>query len=61
MIIGNGVMSQEAIELWDRRAEALEAGHVLMQEKPDPELWTEEELRLWRYATAISARLDKLN
>ena len=61
MIIGNGAMSQEAIKLWDRRAEILEAGHVLLQEKPDPGKWTEEDRRLWRYASAISARLDKLN
>ncbi|MFM1814610.1 MAG: hypothetical protein RLZ98_1305 [Pseudomonadota bacterium] len=61
MIIGNGTMSQDAIRLWDKRAEVLEAGHMLMQEKPDPEQWTEEERRIWRYATAISARLDKLN
>lgn len=39
---------------------ALKAGTVLLAHKPDRHLWTKDEFRVWRYATAISHRLDKL-
>lgn len=52
--------SSEAAAVWTRRAHALKAGRMLLTDKPDRNLWTHHEFRIWRYATAISHRLDKL-
>lgn len=51
----------EARHLWAKRVDALKAGSILLAEKPDRELWSDKELRLWRYATAISRRMERLN
>lgn len=50
----------EAAARWTRRSEALEAGTILLSSKPDRELWTHEDLRLFRYAMAVTQRMDKL-
>jgi hypothetical protein len=50
-----------AMVIWDRRANALEAGFKLMEKKPDDRAWTEGDRRLWRYALAVSKRLERLN
>lgn len=47
--------------IWDRRASALEAGFQLMEKKPDDRAWTDGDKRLWRYAIAVSKRLERLN
>lgn len=47
--------------IWDRRANALEAGFKLMEKKPDDRAWSEDDKRLWRYALAVSKRLERLN
>lgn len=52
--------SSESIALWSRRANALRASSSLLADKPNWESWTDREYRIWRYATAISHRLDKL-
>lgn len=54
-------VSPEAKAVWQRRADALAAGALLMDEKPDPDDWTLEDLRTWQYAMAISRRLEKLH
>ena len=54
-------MSGAARSLWTRRADALKAGTSLMVKKPDREGWTEDELRVWRYAMAISRRMERLH
>jgi len=51
----------EAAVRWNRRGDALEAGSRLMSVKPDPAEWTDEERRLWRYALAVSRRLEKIH
>ena len=51
----------EALVLWSRRADALKAGSILLSEKPEREYWTHEEYRVWRYARAISRRMDRLH
>lgn len=51
----------EAVELWTRRADALKAGTMLVSEKPDREDWTADEVRTWRYAAAISRRMNRLH
>lgn len=53
--------TDRATEMWDRRADALEAGTVLLNTKPNHRDWSREEWRIWRYALAISRRLDKLH
>ena len=50
-----------ATVIWDRRANALEAGFKLMEKKPDDRVWTPNDWRLWRYAIAVSKRLERLN
>lgn len=50
-----------AMVIWDRRANALEAGFKLMEKKPDDRAWSEGDKRLWRYALAVSKRLERLN
>lgn len=50
-----------ATVIWDRRANALEAGFKLMEKKPDDRVWTSNDWRLWRYAIAVSKRLERLN
>jgi hypothetical protein len=32
-----------------------------MCDKPDPDEWTDEDRRLWRYALAVSRRLEKIH
>jgi hypothetical protein len=59
-IIRNPHSSASALALWNQRAHALRAGTDLLTVKPDRENWTDREFRLWRYATAISHRLEKL-
>lgn len=54
-------MSGPARELWIRRADALKAGTTLMATKPDRDGWTDDELRVWRYAMAISRRMERLH
>ena len=54
-------LTPRAAEGWGRRADALEAGTVLMSEKPDEDDWTKKEFRAWRYAMAVSRRLEKLH
>lgn len=49
-----------AVALWSKRADALRASTDLLADKPNSEQWTDHEFRIWRYATAISHRLDKL-
>lgn len=53
--------SPEAVELWTRRADALKAGTMLVSEKPDREEWTQHDVRTWRYAAAISRRMNRLH
>lgn len=50
-----------AVALWNRRALALKESSSLLADKPDQDDWTDGEYRMWRYATAISRRLEKLN
>ncbi|MEZ5923784.1 MAG: hypothetical protein R3D57_05305 [Hyphomicrobiaceae bacterium] len=50
-----------ATTIWDRRANALDAGFKLMEKKPDEKAWTDNDWRLWRYALAVSKRLERLN
>lgn len=52
---------EKATALWDRRADALEAGTILLNSKPNHREWSQEDWRTWRYALAISRRLDKLH
>ncbi len=51
----------EAQSLWLRRVDALKAGSILLAQKPDRRRWSRAELRVWRYATAISRRMERLN
>lgn len=51
----------EAKHLWLRRVDALKAGSVLLAEKPDRALWSDRDVRIWRYAAAISRRMERLN
>lgn len=59
-MIGNPNTSPVAVALWSKRAHALKAGTHLLTDKPNREQWSDRELRIWRYATAISHRLHKL-
>ena len=47
-------------QLWQRRAEALAAGSLLLEHKPDREQWTRRDRRVYVYALAISRRIEKL-
>lgn len=49
-----------AAKLWSRRADALEAGTILLRDYPDRATWSAEQRRLMRYALAVSRRLEKL-
>jgi len=60
-MIGAPNLTPEAQALWLRRAEALLAGTVLLDAKPDSSVWTPGERRIYRYAKAISQRMDKLH
>lgn len=51
----------EARHLWLKRVDALKAGSNLLAEKPDRALWSHKDMRVWRYATAISRRMERLN
>ena len=55
------VLSARAVALWERRGDALKAGSVLLEEKPDHEAWTPAERRVFFYASAVSRRLEKLH
>lgn len=59
-MIPNPHTSPVAVALWSKRAHALRASTNLLTIKPNRELWSDREYRLWRYATAISHRIDKL-
>ncbi len=54
-------LEDDAAARWSKRGNALEAGSRLMSDKPDPCDWTDEERRLWRYALAVSRRLEKIH
>jgi hypothetical protein len=65
---GSGMMhlrdrmtSPEARELWARRVDALKEGTLLVSAKPNREEWTDEDYRIWRYASAISRRIGRLH
>lgn len=59
-MIRNPNTSPAAVALWSKRAHAMKEGTDLLTDKPNREQWSDQELRIWRYATAISHRLDKL-
>lgn len=61
LAIRNSTTSPSALALWHRRADALREITNLLAAKPDHVSWTEREIRIWRYATAISRRLHKLH
>jgi hypothetical protein len=61
MVLRGRKSKPEAVVLWTRRADALKAGSILLTEKPDREVWTHEEVRIWRYARAISSRMDRMH
>lgn len=61
MLIKITTRKPEAQSLWLRRVDALRAGSILLERKPDRALWSRHELRVWRYATAISRRMGRLN
>jgi hypothetical protein len=54
-------LETEAAARWNKRGDAMEAGTKLMCDKPDPDEWTDEDRRLWRYALAVSRRLEKIH
>jgi hypothetical protein len=54
-------LEDEAAALWNRRGDALDAGTRLLTEKPDREWWTREDYRVWRYAMAVSRRIEKIH
>lgn len=54
-------LETDAVARWNKRSEALEAGSKLMSDKPDSDEWTNEDRRLWRYALAVSRRLEKIH
>ena len=61
MLIKDRRMTGSARVLWTRRADALKAGTNLVVAKPDRDGWTEDEFRVWRYAMAISRRMERLH
>jgi hypothetical protein len=61
LAIRNSNTTPSAVALWHKRAHALREGSILLSDKPDRISWTDRELRIWRYATAISHRLHKLH
>lgn len=60
MILKDRKLSPAATARWHRRSEALEAGNVLLSRKPDRDHWTPEDFKLFRYALAVTLRMDKL-
>ncbi len=60
LVMKDRKLAPEAEARWTRRSEALEAGAVLVSNKPDRDSWTLEDHRLFRYAMAVSRRMDKL-
>lgn len=54
-------LEEEATTLWNRRGEALDAGTKLLTEKPDAQAWTHRDRRVWRYAMAVSRRIEKIH
>jgi len=61
IMIKDRKLPPEAAARWTRRSEALEAGTILISTKPDRDEWTQVEARLFRYAMAISRRMEKLH
>ena len=61
MRLKNLKVAPAAIGLWYRRAEALKAGTDLVAEKPDRDLWSNHDYRIWSYAMAISRRVEQLH
>jgi hypothetical protein len=54
-------LEDDAVARWHKRGDALEAGSRLMTDKPDPDQWTPQDYKLWRYALAVSRRLEKIH
>lgn len=54
-------LDDDAMARWNRRGDALDAGTRLLTEKPDTEAWTQEDRRVWRYAMAVSRRIEKIH
>ena len=54
-------LDDDASTLWNRRGDALDAGTRLLNEKPDTEAWTHQDRRVWRYALAVSRRIEKIH
>lgn len=54
-------LDEGAATRWNRRGDALDAGTKLLSEKPDMDEWTEHDRRVWRYAIAVSRRIEKIH
>ena len=54
-------LEEDAVVRWNKRDDALDAGSRLMSDKPDPDEWTHADYKLWRYALAVSRRLEKIH
>ncbi len=54
-------LDDDAVHRWNRRGDALEAGSRLIADKPDTDEWTQRDYKLWRYALAVSRRLEKIH
>jgi hypothetical protein len=54
-------LDDDAVNRWNKRGDALEAGSRLMADKPDADEWTAQDRKLWRYALAVSRRLEKIH
>jgi len=54
-------LEDDASALWHRRGDALDAGTRLLTEKPDTQAWTRQDRRVWRYAMAVSRRIEKIH
>lgn len=61
MPLKSRTLEPTAAAVWDRRGDILAAGYALMCDKPDRSEWDRQDHRLWRYAMAISRRLEKLH
>jgi hypothetical protein len=46
---------------WDRRGAVLDAVNTQLAKRPDRDDWDEKDWRRFRYALAISRRMEKLN
>ena len=54
-------LEDDAAARWHRRGDALDAGTRLLTEKPDTQAWTRRDRRVWRYAMAVSRRIEKIH